>query len=146
MYLKYVVYRLRSLYTLAKKYRILFLGSKSLISFWTFPPILPKFFSFLCLIKIWSFPPYVFFQYCAFIEIGEIFHPMHLFHPVLLSVTVWGCVQTTWTEFWAILTPLPPMWTLLLNSLIKCCGHLGNPPPPSFVHVVCTWPLIVSKK
>ena len=24
-----------------------------------------------------------------------------------------GCVQTTWTEFWAILTPPPPMWTLL---------------------------------
>ena len=27
-----------------------------------------------------------------------------------------GRVQTTWTEFWAILTPPPPMWTLLLNS------------------------------
>ena len=29
---------------------------------------------------------------------------------------LWCCVQSTWAEFWAILTPLPPMWTLLQNS------------------------------
>ena len=29
---------------------------------------------------------------------------------------VWGRVQTTWTEFWAILTPPPPMPPTLSSS------------------------------
>ena len=36
-----------------------------------------------------------------------------------------GCVQTTWTEFWAILTHLCKHFYLI--AFIKCCGHLSNP-------------------
>ena len=36
----------------------------------------------------------------------------------------------------------PPMYLDIFYwiVLIKYCGHLSNPPPPSFVHVVCTCP------
>ena len=44
-----------------------------------------------------------------------IFPCTHFIH-TYLTFKIRGRVQTTWTEFWAILTPLPPMWTLLLNS------------------------------
>ena len=30
-----------------------------------------------------------------------------------------------------------------VSAVIKCSGHLSNPPPPLFVHVVCTRPLIL---
>ena len=46
-----------------------------------------------------------------------------MFLIINLSVLLRGHVQTTWTEFWAILTPSSLLWTLLLNS----CGHLSKP-------------------
>ena len=50
-----------------------------------------------------------------------------------------GRVQTTWTEFWAILTPFPLCRHFYLIAVIKRCDHLSNPPPPHlstwFVHV-----------
>ena len=36
-----------------------------------------------------------------------------------------GCVQTTWTEFWAFWPP-PPTYVDTF-TVIKCCGHLNNP-------------------
>ena len=37
---------------------------------------------------------------------------------------------------------LPPLYrNFYLIAVIKCCGNLSNPPPPSFVNVVCTLPL-----
>ena len=44
-----------------------------------------------------------------------------------------GRVQTTWTEFWAILTPPPPCRYFYCIALIKYCGHLSNP------HHLSTW-------
>ena len=41
----------------------------------------------------------------------------------------------TWTEFWS---PFPLCGHFYLIAVIECCGHLSNPPPPSFVHVICT--------
>ena len=39
---------------------------------------------------------------------------------------------------WAILTPSLLCRHFYLIAVIKCCGRLSNPFPPSFVHVVCT--------
>ena len=39
-------------------------------------------------------------------------------------------LQTMWTEFWAFLTPPPPMWTLLLNSCYKVLMSSEQPPLP----------------
>ena len=51
-----------------------------------------------------------------------------------------GGVQTTWTEFWANLTPPPfPLCGHFYKiAAVKCCSHLNNPLSLSFVHVVCT--------
>ena len=44
-----------------------------------------------------------------------------------------GPVQTTWTEFWATLTPSPYVDTFVVV--------IWETPSPSFVYVVCTRPL-----
>ena len=83
-----------------------------LLNFGFFPPIVPKFFSFLfmpwtqkpknypiwnytvrlfhhvCLLEFGIFPHCVFIQCCVFIKIGGIFHPVCLIYPVLLFDTV----------------------------------------------------------
>ena len=41
-----------------------------------------------------------------------------------------GGIQTTWTEFWAILTALSLCVHFYLIAVIKICGHLSKPPPP----------------
>ena len=39
-----------------------------------------------------------------------------------------GRVQTTWTEFWAIVTPPFPLCRHFYKiAVIKCCGHQSNP-------------------
>ena len=52
---------------------------------------------------------------------------------------------TTWTELWAILTPLPYVCRhFYLIAVIKCCGHLSNPLPHFstwFVHGYTPLPL-----
>ena len=48
-----------------------------------------------------------------------------------------GRVQTKWTEVWTILTPLPPMWTLLLNSCYQVLWSSEQPPHLS------TWSVVV---
>ena len=56
-----------------------------------------------------------------------------------------GRSQTTFTDFWPFLTPLPPWLTSLLNKI--CHIYLVTltfdkpPPPPMAVNVVCERPL-----
>ena len=51
-----------------------------------------------------------------------------------------GRVQTTWTEFLAILNLLSLCRHFYLIAVIKCCGHFSNSRSPLFVHVVCARP------
>ena len=52
-----------------------------------------------------------------------------------------GRVQTTWTEFWAMLTPSPLCRHFYLIAVTKCCGHLSNPLP-----LICPRGLYTSPK
>ena len=41
-----------------------------------------------------------------------------------------------WTEFWAFLTPPPPLWTILLNKAYVVIWTFGKPPLPP---AMSTW-------
>ena len=45
-----------------------------------------------------------------------------------------GRSQTTFTDFWPFLAPLPPWLTALLNEI---CQIFMNPPPAIAVNVIC---------
>ena len=46
-----------------------------------------------------------------------------------------------WTEIWTFLTPIPPLWTTLLNKAYVVTWTFGKPPSPCHVHMVYDWPL-----
>ena len=63
---------------------------------------------------------------------------MKFHNQILFPLCKMGRVQTTW-NFLCNFDPLPLCRHFyLIAVIIKCCGHLSNPFPPSFVHVVCT--------